>query len=153
MSSQMVMPSFSPSKEKTCCAGRGLEVTRFVEDVVGGQQHFVLLENDAAVRPEARRRSRRLAGWDVGARGVADQDGQRRFLRETGDLVAIAFEEAGAFEQIQREIAADAEFGKDGEIGAAVFGFAGHVENARGIAGEVADGGIELARAIFMGSP
>jgi len=56
----------------------------------------------------------------------------------------IAFGEGGALDEILRRVAADAEFGEDGEFGAAGFGFRGEFEDARGIAFEVSDGGVEL---------
>jgi hypothetical protein len=48
-----------------------------------------------------------------------------------------------------REIAAQAQFGEDDEIGAALAGSAGCVENSGGVAGEIAYGGIQLAERDF----
>jgi len=56
----------------------------------------------------------------------------------------VAFYEGGAFNQVLRGIAADAEFGEDSKFGAAGFGFGGEFEDALGVAFEVAYGGVEL---------
>ena len=64
------------------------------------------------------------------AAGVAD-DGRERHLR--GDFfqrVEIALDERRAFQEIEREIAADAKFGEDGKIRAALFGFRRKCEDA-----------------------
>ncbi len=71
-------------------------------------------------------------------------DGQRDGFGEAHEFLLIAFDEGGAFDEILRGVAADAEFGKDGEFGAAGLGFGGEFEDAFGIAFEVADGGVEL---------
>ena len=108
-----------------------LEVAGLVEDVVGGQKHFALLEDDAAFADE-----RGFVGNGlpcpgvVHAAGVAD-DGRERHVR--GDFfqrVVIALDEGGAFQKVEREIAADAEFGEDREIRAAPLGFRCKRKNA-----------------------
>ena len=63
--------------------------------------------------------------------------------------VEIALDEGGALEQVEGEIAADAEFGKDGELGAALFGLLRKCEDAGGVAFKVADRGIELSEGYF----
>ena len=122
----------------------GLEVAGFVEYIVGGQEHFVLLEDDASVGQQCRGVGDALAGGMAGPGSVAHQDGQWRFLRQTCDLFAIAFEEAGPLEEIERKIAADAEFGENGQVGAGLFGLVGQFQDAGGIARKIAYGGIEL---------
>ncbi len=72
-------------------------------------------------------------------------------MRETNQGFAIAFQEGGAFEQVLGQITTDAKFGKDGQIGAAAGGFMGHIEDAGRVAGEIADGGVELAKGDFHG--
>ena len=139
------------AERKNLLARRGLEIARLVEDVVGGQQHLVLLEGHAAFGEQSGGVPGGFAGGGMGARGVANQDGQGRFLSERGDGGAVAFEEGRALEQVLRKIAAQAEFGENGQIGAAAFGFGGHVQDAGGVAGEIAYGRIELAEGNFHG--
>jgi hypothetical protein len=68
---------------------------------------------------------------------------------DTEERVVIALDEVGTFEKIEREVAADAEFGEDGEFGAKAFGLRGEGENARRIAFEITHGWIELSEGYF----
>ena len=76
--------------------------------------------------------------------------GSGDFRGQAGEFFAVAFEEAGPLEQIERKIAADAEFGEDGEVGAAGFGLAGQLQDAGGIAAKSPTVGLNWARAIFI---
>src|SRR2546426_12436675 len=49
-----------------------------------------------------------------------------------------------SLQKIERGIAADAQFGENGQVRAALFRFGGQLQNPRGIAGKIADGGVEL---------
>ena len=111
----------------------------------------MLLKGDAAIGEQRGGIPGGLAGIGIGLGGVADQDGQGRFLREASHRFAIALEKGGTFEQVLRKIATDGEFGKDGQISAAAGRFLGHLEDAGRIAGEVADGGVELAEGDLHG--
>ena len=130
----------------------GLEVAGFVEDVVGGEKHFGLLEDDAAIVDEGGFIGNGLPclwwSW-IDAAGVADDGGERHLRGDAFEGVVITLDEGGAFEQVEGKIAADAEFGKDDEVGAKAVGLRGESEDARGIAFEIADGGIELSEGYF----
>ncbi len=63
--------------------------------------------------------------------------------------VEIALDEGGAFEEIEGQIAADAKFGEHGQFSAASLGLVGEGEDARGIAFEIAYGGIKLRESYF----
>jgi len=58
--------------------------------------------------------------------------------------LVIALNESGALEKIEGKIAAHTELGEDGEIGATALGFRCEGQDARGVAIEIADRGIEL---------
>jgi len=73
----------------------------------------------------------------VAAAGIANQDGQRRLGSQAHDFFAVAFEETGALEEIERKITADAEFREDGEVGAGSFGLVGHLQDTGGIARKI----------------
>ena len=81
----------------------------------------------------------------IDAAGKAYDSGKRHAIGDVFESVEIALDEGGAFEEIEREIAADAEFGEDGKFSAAALGLFRKVENAGGVAFKVADSGIELS--------
>ena len=108
-----------------------LEVAGLVEHVVGGQEHFALLEDDAALANQ-----RGFVGNGlpcpavVQAAGVAN-DGRERHLRGNFlQRVVIALNKRGAFQKVEREIAADTEFREDREFRAALLGFRCKRKNA-----------------------
>ena len=123
----------------------GLEVARFVEDVVGRQEHLALLENDAAILDESGFVGN---GWPVAgmidAAGKAYDGGERHAVGDVFEGVEIALDERGALEEVEGKVTADAEFGKDGEFGVATLGLFREVENAGGVAFKVADSWVEL---------
>jgi len=122
-----------------------LEVAGFVEDVVGGQEHLALLEDDAAVLDEGGFVGDSLAGAGmIDAARKAYDGGERHAVGDVFQGVQIALDEGGALEEIEREIAAGAELGKYGEFRAAALGLFREVENAGGVAFKVADGWVEL---------
>ena len=128
--------------------GGGLEVTLLVEDVVEGEQHFLLEEGDAAVGEEGGDVARMLAcGWVAfGGEGDAAENcgaagggGCDLFERLLG-----AGEEGGFFEEVGGRVAADGEFGEDYKVGGLGGGTRGEVEDEAAVAGEVADGRVDL---------
>jgi hypothetical protein len=126
----------------------GLKVARLVEDVVGGEEHLGLFEDDATFRNESGFIGDGLpcpVVIRIHAAGVANDGRERHLLGDVLQSFMIAANERGPLQKIQRKISADAEFGEDGEIGAAALGYAGQLKNLRGIAFEITDGGIELS--------
>ena len=99
----------------------GLEVAGFIEDVVGGEKHFGLLEDHTAFVDE-----RGFIGNElpcpmmirIDAPGVTNDGGERHLRGDAIERVMIALDEGGAFEKIEGKVAADAKLGKDGEVGA-----------------------------------
>jgi hypothetical protein len=61
----------------------------------------------------------------------------------------IAVDEGGAFEQILREIAAQAKFRKNREVRAALMGGSCQAQNASGISCKITYGGIKLRERYF----
>ncbi len=138
-------------KRKHVLGVRGLEVARLVEDVVGGQQHFALLEKNFSLGDERGGVRHGLAGGVHGVADEADERWQRDFFGEADEFLLVALGERWALDEVLRRVAADAEFGKDGEIGAAFLGFGGEFEDAGDVAVEIADGRVELGEGDFHG--
>ena len=90
-----------------------------------------------------------LAGIVLRLAHVADERGEGDGFARAAQLRPIARDEGGALDQVLRRIAAEAKLGKDGEVGAARLRLARHFEDARRIAFEIADGGIELGQGDF----
>lgn len=130
----------------------GLEVAGFVEDVVGGKEHFGLLEDDTAIANKGSFIGNGLpcpVVVGIDAAGVTDDGGERHLRGDTIEGVVIPLDEGRTFEEVERKIAANAEFGEDGEVGAKAFGLRGKGEDARGIAFKITHGGIELGESYF----
>jgi len=128
---------------------RGLKITRFVEDVVGGEKQFALFELNFTIGEKRGAIRGRLAGIVLGFADVTDDGRHGHFFGEAGEFFLIALEEFGTLDEILRRIAAEAKFGENDKAGAARFCRRGHFQHARGIAGEIADGGIELGEGYF----
>ncbi len=100
--------------------GSRLEVTAFVEDIVGRKQALGLAENNAAVLEDTRDVHRALALLGGIRRDVAD--GERAFLSLRGgcqfvDGAFVPFEHLGTLHQIVRRITADPELGRNKQTG------------------------------------
>ena len=130
--------------------GGGFEVALLVEDVIEGEQSFLLKEA-------------LLAGFKQGgyvADGLAFSvrgDGKGGAYEQGGaasggggpaaDLGECGFglgEEGGFLEQVGRPVAADSELGEEDEVGSGVGGSLGKGEDLAGVALEVSDGGVDL---------
>ncbi len=122
----------------------GLEVAAFVEYIVGRQKHFALFEGHDAAGEQGGGIGDGLAGIVLCAADVAHNRRQGDVAGKEVEFAGIALDERRALDEILRRIAAEAELGKDGEIGATGFCLGGECQDARGIAGEITDGGIEL---------
>jgi hypothetical protein len=107
----------------------------------------VLLEENLALVKEDGGVDCGLAGAGRCGEGDADEDGSFKmragFAELFEDLLA-AGEEAGLFEQVGGPVAAERELGEDGETGALGGGSFAGGEDFLEVAGEVADGGVDL---------
>ncbi len=129
-----------------------LKIAGFVEDIVGRKKHLGLFEDDAAFMDQGCFIGNGLPCFvvvGIDAAGIADDSGKRHLRGDASEGVMIALNERRAFEKIEGKIPADAEFGEDGELGAKEFGLRGKGEDARGIANEIANRGIELSEGYF----
>ncbi len=139
--------------EQECilCA-RGLKISGLVENIVGRQQHFVLNKCNAAVVEKRGGVGGRFSRGPVCVCCVTDDGGDRQLLRQAGQFPLISRYELRTLDQIEWQIAAQAQLGKDSQIGPALLGELGQFQDLGGIPGEVADGGIELCeRNLHMG--
>ena len=128
---------------------RGLEVARLIEDIVGGQQHFALLKNDAALGDEGRFVGDGFSVAVFYAAGVAHDGRQRQLGGQLFQLLVISIDEGGAFEEVLGQVSAQAKLGKNGQIGAALVSGVRQAEDAGGIACKIAYGGIKLRERYF----
>ena len=135
-SSQMVSAIGVPSEGADGLAFGRHEVAGFIEDVVGGQQHLRLPEDDLT-----RARSRRRCWW----RAFPCQPGSGRRNRTTSAMPSEAVsarealrgtrgavEKAVLFDQIPRRVAGEGKLGKNDKFGAARRGLAGVTERCGG---------------------
>ncbi len=130
-----------------CLALGGQEVAGLVEDVVSGQQHLRLREEDAAALDDGGAVGGAFAGGGPRAAGVSADDGGRErggFGGEPRELLFGPFEKSWFFDEVARRVAVDGELGEDGDVRALAGCFAGRTDYALGIAGEIADRRIDL---------
>ena len=97
-----------------------------------------------AIGQQGRGIGSRLSGRSGGAGGVSDDRRDGQLLCEADQFPFVSVDELGPLDQVERQISAQAELGKHGQIGAALLGALRKFQNLGGISGEVADGGIEL---------
>ena len=105
----MVMPSCSALKGKMSWRVRGLEVARFVEDIVGGEKHFALLEENFAVGDQGGGIGDGLAGVVLASPTKPTSDGSGMDLARRDQFLLVAFDEGrGA----RRDLAAGSRRGR-----------------------------------------
>ena len=92
---------------------RGLEVARFVEDVVGRQQHFALLEEDFSSGDQSRRVRDGLAGLIHCVANEAYDRGYGNGLCQPHQRFLIVLDKGWPFDEVLRRISAKAQFGED----------------------------------------
>jgi hypothetical protein len=126
----------------------GLEVAVFVEDIVGGQQAFAAHGDDGAPVAKGGGVVER-ASLAVGFSSTVPSEGGHGAGGggDLGERFGHVAHEAPLEEQVARRIAAHTSSGKDHELRA--LGDEGGVgfEDLAAVAGEIADGGIELGEA------
>ena len=64
-------------------------------------------------------------------------------------LVLNAFEEGWFLDEVARRVAGEREFGERDDVGVGGCGAFGELEHEASVAGEVADGGIDLSQCDF----
>ena len=130
-----------------CAVFRRLEVARFVEDVVGGEECFVDFANGVSALEDC-------GGVAKGATmarvhiHVADKQRDVSGLRVEGfERGYIARDELALKQQILRRVAGQGEFGGEHDFRAARDKITVGGEDFRGVPGEVADDWIDLCEA------
>src|SRR5690606_32212727 len=131
-----------------------LEVAVLVEDVVGGQQRLRDGVHDVAVFEEDGPVVEPLAAAVLVPYRRADDEPQppRRVRGDVVERLPRILDERGLVEEVLRRVADEAELGEDGERGARAGRAPGVVEDALGVPGEVADGGVDLAEGDLHGA-
>ncbi len=131
----------------------GFEVAVLVENVVGGQERFAGDGGDFAIVAEGGgvEKAATLGG---GIRfDKADERGHGADLhRDFVDRILVVGHETAFEKEVARRVAGDGEFGEDHEFRALRDEAAVGVEDFGAIAGEVADGGVDLCEADAHGS-
>ena len=125
--------------------GGRIEVAAFIEDVVGGQQRFVLLKQDLAAADQHRGVAQPLAGIPAAGQRRAHQQGgpgvARRGCRQPGQRLLHLPDQGGVLQQVPGRVAHQEQLREDDEVGGAavlIQGLHGFPE----IAGDVPHGGI-----------
>jgi len=126
------------------------EGAQFVENRVVGQFLLSVGGDDASVA-QYRSRVVTLLAFRQGMPHHHRQPGRQSRSQRLQHAGVLAVE-IGAQRQIFRGIAAQGQFRREHEGGAACGGLPRHVENLGGIAVEVADGGVELGDGEFHGA-
>jgi septum formation protein len=138
---------FAVEREDGGRDGGGLEVAVFVEDVVGGQETFPRVADDSAVLAESGGVEEAAAGGGGIFFNGADQRGHA--ADKSGDFGEGGLDvgdEAALEEKVAGRVAADDELGENDQSGTlGDEGLVG-VEDEPAVAGQVADGGVELGK-------
>ena len=139
----------------------GGEIAPLVEHLVVGQFAFAVGRDDAPPREHRGRvvallhrvRLRPNIAPITELMRMPDHHHQARQIGERARAVrqgvGAGLHEGGSQQQVFGRVAAQAEFGREHEAGALRVGTAGGVDDLRGVAGEVADGGIDLRQGHF----
>jgi len=122
----------------------GLKIASFVKNIVSGEEHLALFEKNLTVANQRGGIGDRLSRIVLRFADVPHESGNRDRLCQTEECVVIAPNKGGALNQVLRRVATNAEFGKDGNIGASRVGVARQFKDARRIPLEIADRRIEL---------
>ena len=149
-SSQMVRATFLPWISQRRLLLGGQEVSGLVEDVVGGQQHLALPEDDLAALDHRRAVGGGLAGRRGRAAHVAaDQACVQTggFARQPFKLLPGALQKTGLLDQIARRIAGEATVrGKQSAARRRRPPRRAASQDQVRVAGKVADRGIDLSQ-------
>src|ERR1700730_11442140 len=114
----------------------GAEIARFVEDVVGGQEHLVLAEHDLTALEDGSAVERALSSFRTRTRYVSAHDGGVKrggFTGQPFQLGFAAFEKCGLLHQVARWISGEGEFGKHPPLGPVGRSLASRTNHAVGV--------------------
>ena len=134
--------------------GGRLEVARLVEHVVGGQQSLGLRVQDAAAGEQAGGVGQVLAGGAAVAVHVADHRAEagRHGVLQVAQRLAVLCHERFVVEQVHRRVAAQAQLREHHQVGVQAARLLQPGDNAGAVAGEIADGGVDLGEGDAHGS-
>ncbi len=150
----LVVPDVFADGDADGCAAKfvntgrvaGLEISRFVENVVKRQEHFRVVEDHSPAVDQRRRVRHGFALLDLGMANVADQSGDvRQESRQPRHFLLRAANEVGPFHQVAGRISAEGELGEDDEVCAALLRRARKAKDSLEVSGEVTDGGVDLS--------
>src|SRR5450755_3819306 len=89
-----------------------LEISRFVEYIVGRQKHLALLKNDFTSAEESRLVGNRLRAFALHTTRIAHDGGQGHLFRQFLQFLYVSLNKRRPLQEILRRIAAQAKFGK-----------------------------------------
>ena len=130
----------------------GREIACFVKDIIGGEQHFGLPEDDGAFLQNGRAVGGPFAGGRVCAAHVTADDGQAQVRRLRCEPLQVLFgplDKCGFLDQIPRRITRNRQFGEHHHFCPATRGFVRCRDHTRDVAREVADGRVDLCKRDF----
>ncbi len=121
------------------------EVSGLIEDIVGGEEEFVVPGDDASVLDEDRRILELVRSGRVAER-EADEERRTTYssARECDERLVDSLVESGSVEEVTRRVACECEFRGDHKVGSAGACEVERSEDARGVFGEVSDPRVEL---------
>src|SRR6185312_11162035 len=123
----------------------GIEVSHFVKNVVGWQQHLGLHKLHHALAKHGGGIHHRFAGFHLGRRYKAANNGDlRNGLRNLIYHLLVASHKSGFFQKVTRRIAADSQLGKEDHFRALRKGLARRLYDLFGITGEITNGWVDL---------
>ena len=146
-------PEVFADGEDECSAAEGdggeslsrQEVSGLIEDIVGGEEEFVVSGEDATVVDEERRVLELVRSGLVGERKTDEEgwapDGS---AGEGEECLGDRLVEPGTVEEVAWRVSCECEFGGDNEVDAGGSAEVERSEDAVGVSGEVSDSGIEL---------
>src|SRR5260370_6842516 len=126
-----------------------LEIAGLVKDIVRGQKHLVLFEDHPPAGDERGGIGCRLARVVSSAADITDDGRNRELFGERGKLAAIAIQKSRAFNEVLRQVAAQAQLGENRKLRTPPLSLLSEIPNAAGIAGEITDYRIHLLQTDF----
>src|SRR5262249_34445436 len=132
---------------KNCLLRRWRKVARFIEHIVGRQQHFRLHERHLAVFQQRGRVHGRLAGLRVRrCYQPADHSNATRFPRDVLNAFPVMSDERSALDEIAGRISAHRKLRKQNQARSVSLCAAGKRNDSCSVSGKIPDCGVDLAQ-------
>src|ERR1041385_246668 len=153
MSEVLVIPGIFTNGERKFLAPKRqellrfsrIEISHFVKDVIGGQQHFRLHKLHRALTKHGGGIHHRLARFYFGRRHkAADNRDLRNSLRNLFYHLLVSLHKSGLFQQVTGRIATHSQFRKENHLRALRKGLTRRLYDLFGITAEITNGWVDL---------